>query len=30
MTNDFSKGRVWKNIVAQAIPLILAQLVHFL
>ncbi len=30
MTNDFSKGSVWKNIVAQAIPLILAQLVHLL
>ena len=23
--NDFSKGKVWKNIVAQAIPLTLAQ-----
>ena len=30
MTNDFSKGSVWKNIVAQAIPLILAQLVQLL
>lgn len=30
MTNDFSKGTVWKNIVAQAVPLILAQLVQIL
>ena len=30
MTNDFSKGKVWKNIVSQAIPLILAQLVQLL
>lgn len=30
MTNDFSKGEVWKNIVAQAIPLTLAQLVQLL
>lgn len=30
MTNDFSKGKVWRNIVAQAIPLILAQLVQIL
>ena len=29
-TNDFSKGPVWKNIVAQAVPLTLAQLVHLL
>lgn len=28
--NDFSKGKVWQNIVTQAIPLILAQLVHLL
>ena len=28
--NDFSKGKVWRNIVAQAIPLTLAQLVHLL
>ena len=28
--NDFSKGKVWKNIVAQAIPLTLAQLVQLL
>ena len=27
---DFSKGRVWSNIMAQAIPLILAQLVQLL
>ncbi len=30
MTNDFSKGKVWQNIVCQAIPLILAQLVQLL
>lgn len=30
MSNDFSKGRVWKNIVSQAIPLTLAQLVLLL
>lgn len=30
MGNDFSKGRVWKNIVSQAIPLIIAQLVQLL
>ncbi len=30
MANDFSKGKVWKNIVAQAIPLILAQFVQLL
>lgn len=30
MSNDFSKGPVWKSIVAQAIPLTLAQLVHLL
>lgn len=30
MTNDFSVGKVWKNIVFQAIPLILAQLVQLL
>lgn len=28
--NDFSKGKVWRNIVAQAIPLTLAQLVQLL
>lgn len=28
--NDFSKGRVWQNIVSQAIPLTLAQLVQLL
>lgn len=27
---DFSKGSVWQNIVAQAIPLTLAQMVHLL
>lgn len=30
MSNDFSKGPVWKNIISQAIPLTLAQLVHLL
>lgn len=30
MTNDFSEGKVWKNIIHQAIPLILAQLVQLL
>lgn len=30
MVNDFSKGKMSKNIVAQAIPLILAQLVQML
>lgn len=27
---DFSKGKVWQNIIAQSIPLILAQLVQLL
>lgn len=30
MTNDFSKGKVWRNIIGQSIPLILAQLVQLL
>lgn len=30
MANDFSKGKVWKNIVLQAVPLTLAQLVQLL
>lgn len=30
MATDFSKGKVWKNIVSQAIPLTLAQLVQLL
>lgn len=30
MANDFSRGKVWQNIVAQAIPLTLAQLVQLL
>ena len=30
MANDFSQGKVWKNIIAQAIPLTLAQLVQLL
>ena len=29
-STDFSKGKVWQNIVAQAIPLIMAQLVQLL
>lgn len=29
-TNDFSKGKVWRRIVAQAIPLTLAQLVQLM
>ena len=29
-STDFSKGKVWQNIVAQAIPLILAQMVQLL
>ncbi len=28
--NDFSKGPVWKSIIAQAVPLTIAQLVHLL
>lgn len=30
MTSDFSQGKVWKNITAQAIPLTLAQFVQLL
>lgn len=30
MSNDFSRGKVWQNIVYQAIPLILAQMVQLL
>ena len=30
VSNDYSQGKVWKNIVAQAIPLTLAQLVQLL
>lgn len=30
MANDFSRGKVWQNIVYQSIPLMLAQLVHLL
>lgn len=30
MATDFSQGKVWKNIISQAIPLILAQLVQLL
>ena len=30
MANDFSKGRIWRNIIDQAIPLTLAQLVQLL
>ena len=28
--NDFSKGPVWKRIISQAVPLMIAQLVHLL
>ena len=28
MANDFSQGKVWKNIIAQAVPLTMAQLVQ--
>ncbi len=30
MKNDFSQGKVWKNIVSQAVPLMLAEFVHLL
>ncbi len=30
LVNDFSQGKVWKNIVSQSIPLTLAQLVQLL
>ena len=30
MKNDFSQGKVWKNIIGQSVPLILAQLVQLL
>lgn len=30
MANDFTQGKVWRNIVAQAIPLTLAEFVHLL
>lgn len=30
MRNDFAEGKVWRNIVAQAIPLTMAELVHLL
>ena len=30
MANDFSKGKVWRNIIAQAAPLTVAQLVQLL
>lgn len=30
MQNDFSQGKVWRNIVAQSIPLVMAQLVQLL
>lgn len=30
MAGDFSQGKVWRNIVAQSIPLILAQMVQLL
>ena len=30
MNHDFSKGAVWRNIISQAVPLTLAQLVQLL
>lgn len=30
MTADFSQGKVWRRIVVQAVPLMLAQLVQLL
>ena len=30
MQNDFSKGKVWKNIIFQAVPLTIAQFVQLL
>lgn len=30
MTSDFSQGKVWRNIIDQAVPLIIAQLVQIL
>ncbi|MBQ9048816.1 MAG: MATE family efflux transporter [Solobacterium sp.] len=30
MKNDFGKGKIWKVILAQAVPLLAAQLVHLL
>lgn len=30
MKSDFSQGKIWKNIMAQAVPLMLAQLVQLL
>ena len=30
ISSDFSKGKVWKNIISQAIPLTIAELVHLL
>lgn len=30
MVNDFSKGKVWRNILNQMIPLTIAQMVHLL
>lgn len=30
MSNNFAEGKVWRNIIAQAIPLTLAELVHLL
>ena len=28
MTNDFSRGKVWQNLIYQSIPVVLAQLVQ--
>ena len=30
MNNDFSQGKVWKNVINQAIPLMVAQLIQIL
>lgn len=30
MSNDFSQGKVWKNVINQAIPLMVAQLIQIL
>ena len=30
MENDFSNGKVWRNIIGQSVPLMLAQLVQLL
>ena len=30
MQSDFSQGKVWKNVINQAIPLMVAQLIQIL